>query len=464
MFFFQDDIGVLIQLSTIPFWRFLVTPQAEHFAPLLHILYWISFRLFHLQFTPYVVVILVIHLLNIFLLGKIAYIVTGKKFLTFLAMSLFTIHLTYTEPFLWMSAHGVVLATFFVGSAFLSWYRYSTDKKAKDLIFSLFSLFCASISFGVGVGIGALFAIASLIIRKRIGKSASRIIAVYGAVGIVSYMVGPMISGSALGKVVGQFYNLQDIFRYASFVIAGVSRGVVGRFFLPGFEPRHFAIIPTVISFIPFIVICYLLFVLLRKKKTIQKKLLIVCIIFVFYPYVWAGFLRYQFGLKQALAQRYAYPSLFFFILLLVLLLKSWCGKHLNRYKKIISLVAIMIITVQMIVFISNARQFEIIPLQTQRYFAQLQFLFETNTIILDLPIPSVFHQDYSISQLAPVLSSKKMVFIKPDEQLCTDELRRSLQDKIVLDFYREQLGDERVLKVFSNKQFEECESQIKKV
>lgn len=61
MFFFQDDVGILYELATIPFWQYLITPTSANFAPLMHILYKWEYYLFDLNFFYYVVISVLLH-------------------------------------------------------------------------------------------------------------------------------------------------------------------------------------------------------------------------------------------------------------------------------------------------------------------------------------------------------------------------------------------------------------------
>ncbi len=467
MFFFQDDIGLLIQLHSIPFWQFLITPQAEHFAPVLHLLSSFEYRLFHLNFTPYLIVIILIHLLNCVVLGKIVYAIFHSRFFSFIAVLFFAINLTYTEPFLWFSANGVVLSTLFLGLSFYSWYKFITGNKLSYFLGNTIFILLSGFSFGVGIALGLVFALATIIYKRKIRKKYfSKAVIVYLIVGLFSYSIGPIIAQNKLDRVVPLIVNpIKDVILYLFFIIAGVARGVVGRFFLPGFEPRHFQIIPTIISFLPFILICLIILWLLRIKIKRQDKLLLITLsVFIFYPYVWAGFLRSHFGLKQALAERYAYPSLFFFSIFLVMLLKQFMDKGFIRSQKLIVIFALSIFTAQSILFMRNAFLFEDRPLKTKSYFDKLQEVFKKNEIVLDLPLPSYINQEYKISQVVKLFTGCLNVrFVLPDEDFCSAEFKKGLKDEEILIFYKEQTQDPEVAKVFSEDLLNKCLTGFKK-
>ncbi len=467
MYFFQDDIGLLIQLKNIPFLQFLITPQAEHFAPVLHLLSGIEYRLFGLNFYWYVIAIIIIHIINCTVLYQIIRKITGSMFISLISISFFIINLTYTEPFLWFAANGVILSTLFLGLAFFSWYSYVNNNKLKDFFRSILFIILSGFSYGVGVAVGVIFAVSTFIYRGKVNKKLlNKILVIYIIIGLLSYFVGPLISGSQMEGRIPQILNpVKDLALYIAFMISGVSRGVVGRIFLPGFEPRHFEIIMTFISFLPFGIICsIILLILINGKKRKERLLLLILSIFITYPYIWAGFLRSHFGLKQALAERYAYPSIFFFSILIAIIIQRLLNERLIKSKKLLVIFATVIVTIQSIIYIRNANIFEEKPLKTKKYFNQLTILFKSSLEVLDLPLPSYINQQYRISQLANVITKDKLPeFIKPDKFFCTERLRQELEKSNVMDFYISQTEDSFIKKEINDKSIKDCLTLDKK-
>src|SRR4030042_5307403 len=143
MYFFQDDIGILIQLNSLPFFQYILTPWSAYFLPIFRFISFLEFHLFGLNFLPYLIVSLFFHTLNIFLIGQLAFIFTKNKFFMFLAMALFSFNLTYTEPLLWFTVQPLTLAVFFLGLSFRYWYKYLETGKLNyisvNIILSLLS-------------------------------------------------------------------------------------------------------------------------------------------------------------------------------------------------------------------------------------------------------------------------------------------------------------------------------------
>lgn len=390
MYFFQDDIGLLIQHAENNFWQFLILPQAEHFAPLLHFLTYLEFKLFHLNYYGYLSVSLILHFLNLFMLYKILRLLKLNKNLALIVSSLFTVNLTFVEPLLWFSAQGIILANIFIALTFYFWLN-------KSKLAYLFIVF-AGFSYSTGVGVGIIFGVISLLY--------GRFIPVYFILGILSYFIGPLIAGEALGQITPVIRNpLTDFLLYSAFVIGGVGRGVYGRLFLPGFEPRHFEIIKTLLSFLSFAVISGLVTKLIISGPKKLSRLLISLLVLIIYPYVWAGAIRYQFGIKQALAERYAYTPLFFTVILIGVILKYFFDQKIFSSKNLMVVLVSILLFFQIINFHKKAVEFEKRPLLTKKYIEELQSKIEKNDVIIASPLPDFINQPLTVSDLYPLIS-----------------------------------------------------------
>lgn len=463
MFFFQDDVGLLIQLKTIPFWQFIITPHSEHFAPVLHLLSAVEYRLFGLNFIYYVATAVIIHIFNLWILFKLAKALTQQHITGFLAVILFSVNLTYTEPMLWFAANGVLLATFFLGVTYYFWMKFTLSLKRRDLIITFLGIISSGLSYGVGVGTGLLFALSALIYRNRKNyRQMTFASALYLFLGVASFALGPLIAGNKLGRIRPEINNIFfDWLKFLAFVVAGVSRGAVGRLFLPGFEPRHFQIIPSILSFIPFLILsAIILYVLVIDKSKVRKATIASLIVFIVYPYVWAGFLRYQFGLKQALAERYAYPSLFFLILLLAVLIGHFLKSAKLFFRLGFIACGLALIFFQARAFIIKAYEFEKRPLLTKVYFSEVEKVLKSSNPVLDLPLPSYINQPYTISQLAPVLTDKEdIVYIDTGNFRCTGQLKEQLLKNEIYSFYKAQVQDGAVSRFLTPEDLQGCKT-----
>jgi hypothetical protein len=331
---------------------------------------------------------------------------------------------------------------------------------------TLFILF-NGLTYGLGVGTGMVFALTTILFKNYLHKKKIVLYSViWGLLGITTYFIGPLIVPNFFSHITPHMTNpLKDIILYIVFVISGVTRGVIGRLFLPGFEPSHHDIILTVISFIPALIILSGIYWLYKRYNKLHDKMLIISLgIFLTFPYLWAGFLRSHFGLKQALAERYAYPSLFFFVILFVLLIKFLIEKKKIRSIKYIIIYIVILIIMQSAIFTNNADIFEIRPRKTRNYFFQLGRILAKEGVLLDLPLPSYINQEYRISDLAPLINRmSNTVFILPKGEYCTERVKQTFTDKDIIDFYYEQAVDSAVSKEFNREKLLLCLSQSSK-
>ena len=389
MYFFQDDIGLLIQHAQYNFWQWLVTPQAEHFAPLLHALTFFEFKLFNLNFYGYLFTGLMLHGFNIILLYKILRILKLDKWLAIIVVTLFTVNLTFIEPLLWFSAQGIILCNIFISLSFYYW------RKSSPLTYVF--LIASSFSYSTGLGLGIIFGIISLINGK--------FKPFFFLLGILSVLMGPIVAGSSLGQITPVIKNpLTDLFLFIAFVIGGVGRGVFSRLFLPGFEPRHFEIIKTLISFLPFAIVAAIATKILILGPRKIAKLILSLSILILYPYVWAGSIRFHFGIKQALSERYAYTPLFFSLILIGIILKYFFDKKIIRSYKALSFFVLIILFFQIINFHKKAIEFEKRPMLTKKYIENLQSKIKNKESIPDKPLPEFINQPLNVSDLYPIL------------------------------------------------------------
>lgn len=457
MFFFQDDIGNLIQIASTPFLLLIRSAQAEHFVPFFKLFSFTQYKLFGLNFPLYAYTALIIHFFNCILLYHITIRVLKRKLFALFAVAIFSVNITYVEPFLWWSAQGELLSLLFLGSAFLLWLQFTDNGNKKKLFFSLLLLLMAGFSYGVAVGAGIIFAAITYIYKVTSRNNLTAIgTAFYIFAGVISYASGLIFTDhKPIPYVVDP---LRYTVNYLAFVFAGVTRGVVGRVFFPGFDPRHFEIIPTIISFIPFLLVIIMFVTMFRNIRTKEKRIMLVLSVMIVYPYIWAGVLRVQFGLKQALAERYAYVSLFFFSILFSCLLSFLIREGFIRSKRILILLLATIMFLQSGVFFLKAKEFEVRPLLTKRYFEEISYVFTNSTVVINLPIPSYINQPYKIADLVPVLApAKKFTFVEPEELVCDNTIRSLLNDKFLTQFYRTQSKDWVVQQEFTTYEFRKC-------
>lgn len=170
---------------------------------------------------------------------------------------------------------------------------------------------------------------------------------------------------------------------------------------------------------------------------------MLVLLVMMVYPYLWAGVLRAQFGLKQALAERYAYVSLFFFALLFSFLISRLRQTGYLRSKRMLTFFLATILALQSGVFFLKAKDFEVRPELTKHFFENITRVFTKSAFIINLPLPSYINQPYKNVDLAPVLARhKKLIYLEVEDFVCDNTMRGYLADKFIYQFYRMQSKD----------------------
>ena len=170
---------------------------------------------------------------------------------------------------------------------------------------------------------------------------------------------------------------------------------------------------------------------------------MLVILVLMVYPYLWAGVLRAQFGLKQALAERYAYVSLFFFALLFSFLILRLRQLRLLRSKRILVLFLTTILILQSGVFFLKAKDFEVRPKLTKRFFEDISQVFAKSEVVINLPLPSYINQSYKNADLAPVLARhKQFIYLEVEDFVCDNTIRGYLTDNTIYQFYLLQSKD----------------------
>ncbi len=472
MFFHQDDIGMLIQMHSIPFLHFLFTPSAQQLVPIQFLIWTLFYKLFYLNIYPYLIFNWFIHGLNCVFLVKILDELLGKNkklkvFKVFMA-ALFIVNVTYTEVF--QTLNGSPVALLFLALGFLAWLRFMRLQIQKYYWYSLIAIIFSGLSYNFGIGVGLIFAIVTTIYSKISEKNIrpSAIIG-YLLVGSISYIAGPLLSTTQAKGFFPEVANpIQFLLVYGGFIIVGIGRGVVGRLFLPGFEPPNENLLGTIVSFIPFVGIgLYTIQRIVRwrrdesgkKENTVHSLFLFIVSIFTLYPYIWAGFIRSHFGLKQALAERYAYPSIFFFIILLGLLIAPLWMKWAEKIKLHFIIGIVALIFFQWTSYHAKAIEYAIRQKKERDYILTVEKVLSHTPVLLDLPLPSYINQTYfTLGDLLVIYDRSTTPKILPvSVKSCTNTLIHSIESPLVMRFYQEQFQDPLIQKQIDVQKLNRC-------
>ena len=113
----------LLEIFTSGFWKFssVVNTEIAYYRPLTTLFYFLQYKVFETVPQGYHFVSVLIHLLNVFLVWKIAKSILPHPFITILVPFLFSIHPAQAHSVSSISSQGDLLATFFCLWSFLLW-------------------------------------------------------------------------------------------------------------------------------------------------------------------------------------------------------------------------------------------------------------------------------------------------------------------------------------------------------
>lgn len=384
VWFHHDDFDFLVGSANFNF-SYLVAPHNEHFLPIFRILYYSEYSLFGLNFTPFFIISILLHLFILFVLYKITNILTTKKFYAYLAVFLFTINSTFFEVILWSTSQQLLLSSLFIGISFLAWLKYRQKKTNNWLITSSISSILAAFSSGFGVLYPLFISIVS-IFDKKINKLGKLFFILSALLTLVIFWY---FAGKSLTVVTKQSLSLNDFPHVIYFILIGLIEGMLSRFFWAPFTPSRIA--KTDLILMPVLNISILIFLIYLLSKTGFKKgknlfMKVVLASLSLFPYLAISLGRYPYGAKAAMSERYVYLPLFFFILFLIYQLSLL--KQTTFLKKIIMLFTFWIILSHGVFFYLSGLRWTKQPLQSKKYMLSLGRQMKLGPVKADCKIP----------------------------------------------------------------------------
>lgn len=333
IYFLWDDVEFLLRLRNPNFQEFFL-PHQYQIHPIFNFAYWLQIHLFGVNPRAFLIVSTLFHVFNIFLVFQLIKKLTKSDFLSLLASVFVSFNKSFFTVVFWPSMFSTVLLTtwLLLCSNLLVglWKKFSNSK----MISLFFLLILASFTQGFGVGVGFIFAIAVFLFWKK-RREKLTLIWVTGIAGLLPlFIIAPLALREMRQDQIVSFSWLR-LFNFMYFVAVGISQTIISRFFLPGFIPNIYSRSNVfVMILLPFVVLSYFTFVILRKFKNGEEKQLLPFFIFgsfTLVPFIIASIGRSKTGALAALAERNMYVPFFFFILALVYslsLLKSYREHH----------------------------------------------------------------------------------------------------------------------------------------
>ena len=139
-----------------------------HIRPLAHLSMRVDFWLWGLETTPAHVVNLLWHLASTFLVGLLAFRITGNRAVAFAAALLFGVHPIHPPAVSWLSARFDLMCTAFILACVVSYDDHLTSGKARSLVLSLLCFLGALFSKELAVCVPLLLVWIALFRERRV--------------------------------------------------------------------------------------------------------------------------------------------------------------------------------------------------------------------------------------------------------------------------------------------------------
>jgi hypothetical protein len=345
MFFHQDDLDWFI-LANKPFWQMMASPIGDHVNYVFRLLLKFEWEIFHLYFPGYLAVSTIMHGLVVWLIYKLAKMISGRKDLSALAAIIFAINTNWTEVVLWTSGQTISISAIFVLIAMIAIH------KKKGEILTLFLASWTS-ALALGLPVSALIVYGYLPIKKRISTVGWGAIGSLGLVAIL--MAWKRTDGTAIELSLA--WGMKVVLVWGLAMI----NSVVGRLFLP-FDRFEMVRIGCVSLLVIYGVWRYRDRLLGIWKDNFSR--LIIIQLSVYYLIVAIG--RAQYGVGIMRAERYAYLGLALFLLLSARIMKN---VKFGRWVWVVPL----IVLVQCASLYRRAEDYVVRPQQMKRLFTEVQ-------------------------------------------------------------------------------------------
>lgn len=381
VWFFHDNFDSLVESLNFSV-SSLFSPYNEHFTPIPKLLFHFVFLLFGLNFTPYFILSICLHLLNLFVLWLIVRELTRKNFFAYLAVLLFAVNVTFFEIILWIN-FSAIMVCLFVGLAFLFWLKFRQKKNKSYLFLSIASAWAAAFSFTIGLICPLVLAILCFLDKKS-GKKAG---IPFVFLTLIVFMLFFYFSKENINTGHSQIFNLPSIFQIISFIYTGLTQALLLRFFFALYPTRFLALNHFLLPFLLIITLFFLVLISFFSGKTKEVSFLkIALLVNIIYPYAFISLVRSNLGAQGALAERYAYFSLFFLVIFLVYEMSFLKQQLWLRMAYIIFI--FYTLTTQGLVFYKRSFIFTKLMITNKIFFLKLSEEVKNNKVEADCKIP----------------------------------------------------------------------------
>lgn len=373
MYFHQDDVDFLVAVARD--WpTTILQPVNEHVV----ILFWLLFRLewwvFGTNFGGFISVSMFLHLINLFLAGRLVFEETRSRYYGLLTGLILAVNNNWNESIWWSTGQMWLLATLFCLISILMLRRWRGGKI--PIIWGLL-LVAVVVLPGLSWGVGLLWPLIVVLAfgvrgRLRLGLLMSQ------GVLLLFYRA---IATPKIGLV--SLVSLRRLIEMGVFVVVGLANTVVGRLVFP-WENKP----------VRFLVLVILLLVILKTAWAWRKKvsgLPISLISASGLVYLTYSLGRASFGIGQAMATRYAYLPTFFLVMAIIII---WTKISIGKWKDLLALiVSVYFALAGLIGFWWRVNEWTKRPAMVKRYFDSVKRLSQENCLV-DEALPKFINPD----------------------------------------------------------------------
>lgn len=361
VYFLWDDLELLMLLKFHPLAAFFLSHEYQFF-PLFQFFYWIELHLFSVNPSLFFLTSVSFHLVNIALAYTLMRQLTKGQFFPMLTAIAVSFNKSFFESIFWPTIQSNLLITTCVLLALRSYFKLGARYRHRDAWILFFLLMVGNFLFGFGIAIGFILAAGAMIFLKN--GDTKRVVPILGTVTFVIGAVAILLFSTTELRQEGKIpsLTLRQLGNFLYFTAVGPTEGIITRFFLPGFTPNIYHPLNVVVMIVvPSIVaaVTGYLFVRAIAKKTWRKTLhpLFLFYALVVTPFAIAALVRSASGAHKALADRYVYFPLFFFVLALIYslsLLEKTCRlKRKHKFFPVLTFASALIIAIGHLVAMS---------------------------------------------------------------------------------------------------------------
>lgn len=427
-YFHWDEWGIFSIFSENSL-AFLFKPFNEHYIPFNLINHYILLRFFGLNYLPFQLSVIFFHIVSTYVLFKIFLALKVNFKLAIILTLIFLFQSLANENLVWSQGVNITIAGTCIFAAF---YFYIKSSPAAYLFLFLSPL-------GHGLTLLYPWAFAWLAFwQKKSWKP-------FCLVGLANLAILAIFSFSTIKiSVTPQIHDFDQI---PKFIITGFLNGNLLRFTLPNlnFFPQsssHFGPLLRTALFFIFTSTTLIYAIYLYTKKRLFS---VAHIIFLYLPFVTINYLaiapaRISQGMDQAKIARYTYPSFFFLLIIISMIIPLLKIRRKITYMLLCSLLILHLIS------IVNFQTLFWRPMMNRNklFIDEITYLFKTNSKVYDLTATGINGQ-IRLSQYWFLYESKDNLIFIPIQnikdlnpmQMSSDLKSQMIYKKLLTDYQK---------------------------